>query len=153
MDMHDDASARQKVRPFRQGFLAGNLSDTEGVRLAGSRCRACGIALFGERHRCENCSSPELDHVTFAETGTVHTYTIQRYAPPPPHTLPTPWVPRPVAWIDLDDSGPRVLAPIDCTPETLSIGMAVRLECRIGWTDANGADVVAYGFVPAGDPA
>jgi len=137
---------------FRAGFLTGDLSDPAAVRLAGSRCKACGIALFGQRHRCENCSSADLDHVSFARTGTVYTFTIQRYAPPPPHSLPvTPWAPRPVAWIDLDDDGPRVLAPIGCTPEDISIGMAVQLDCQAGWSDAAGKDVMAYGFIPAGD--
>ena len=135
--------------PFRAGFLAGDLSRPASLKLAGSRCKACGIALFGQRHRCENCSSPDLDHVAFARTGTVHTYTVQRYAPPPPHSLPTaPWQPRPVAWIDLDDNGPRILAPIACAPEEVSIGMKVRAECHVGWHDAEGRPVIAYGFAP-----
>lgn len=135
--------------PFRAGFLVGDLSDPGSLSLAGSRCKACGIALFGERHRCENCSSPDLGHVAFARTGKVHTYTVQRYPPPPPHSLPTsPWQPRPVAWVDLDDSGPRILGPLTCAPEDVAIGMAVRVECSIGWTDAEGRPVIAYGFAP-----
>ena len=139
----------QAPSPFRAGFLAGDLRDATHVRLAGSRCKACGIALFGERHRCENCSSPDLDHVSFASTGTVYTYTVQRYAPPQPHSLPvSPWHPRPIAWIDVDDNGPRILGPVDCTPEEVSIGMAVRVDCRVGWSDPSGTPVMAYGFAP-----
>lgn len=141
---------------LRTGFLAGDLSDLAGVRLAGSRCGACGIALFGERHRCENCSSPDLTHTSFAESGRVYTYTIQRYPPPPPHSLPEPWEPRPIAWIDIDGDGPRILAPLRCTPEEVAIGMRVTLDCQVGWTDAAGAEVVAFGFRPltaAGDSA
>ena len=142
-------NAGQNLSPFREGFLAGDLADAAGIRLAGSRCKACGIALFGKRHRCENCSSPDLDHVAFSSSGTVYSYTIQRYAPPQPHSLPvTPWHPRPIAWIDLDDNGPRILGPIACTPAEISIGMVVHLDCRIGWTDAAGVTVMAYGFAP-----
>jgi uncharacterized OB-fold protein len=141
--------AQRSPLPFRAGFLAGDLANAAEIRLGGSRCKACGIALFGKRHRCENCSSPDLDHVSFSPTGTIYTYTVQRYAPPPPHSLPvTPWHPRPIAWIDLDDNGPRILGPIACPPEQVSIGMAVRVDCQIGWIDATGADVMAYGFVP-----
>lgn len=138
--------------PFRAGFLAGDLTDLASVSLAGSRCNACGIALFGQRHRCENCSSADLSHGAFAQTGRVHSYTVQRYAPPPPHALSTdPWQPRPVAWIDLDDGGPRVLGPISCPPEEVSIGMAVRTRCQVGWHDAEGRPVIAYGFLPSSD--
>ena len=137
------------IVPFRPGFLSGNLADPGSVRLAGSRCNACGIALFGERHRCENCSSRELTHESFAATGKIHTYTVQRYAPPPPHSLPLPWEPRPIAWVDLDENGPRILAPIGCTPDEIEIGMSVRLECRVAWTEESGDGVIAYGFVPA----
>lgn len=134
--------------PLKAGFLTGDLMNAESVRLSGSRCNACGIALFGERHRCENCSSPDLDHVSFATTGRIYTYTVQRYAPPQPHSLPMPWQPRPIAWIDLDDNGPRILGPIACTPEEVLIGMAVQLDCQIGWKDGTGADVMAFGFIP-----
>lgn len=141
--------SRMDTVPFRAGFLAGPLEQPEGLSLAGSRCTACGIALFGQRHRCENCSSATLDPVTFAGTGVVHTYTIQRYAPPPPHSLPTdPWQPRPVAWVDLDDNGPRILGPLTCLPDAVWIGMKVAVECHVAWHDAQGRPVIAYRFSP-----
>lgn len=135
--------------PFRAGFIVGDFANLGSLRLAGSRCKRCGIALFGQRHRCENCASSELDHVEFARTGTIHSFTVQRYAPPPSHSLPvTPWHPRPVAWVDLDDHGPRILAPLACAPEQVAIGMAVAVRCHIAWADADGHPVVAYGFAP-----
>jgi len=139
--------AGQRV-PFRAGFLAGDLASLDTVRLAGSRCRDCGITLLGERHRCENCSSKNVAHEIFAAEGTVYTYTVQRYPPPQPNALTGSWSPRPLAWIDLTD-GPRILGPIDCAPEAVEIGSKVRLVCEIGWTDAEGRDVVAYKFVLA----
>jgi len=132
---------------FRDGFLSGDLAKLGDVRLAGSRCRACGIALFGRRLRCENCSSPALDHVSFADTGSIHSYTVQRYPPPQPNACPEPWLPRPLAWIDLDDCGPRILGPIRCNPDDAEIGGRVHLVCGVGWIDqASGAEVIDYAF-------
>ena len=135
--------------PFREGFMAGDLASLKDVRLAGSRCLDCGISLLGDRHRCENCSSKNVVHEVFAAEGTIHTYTIQRYPPPQPHSLPvSPWVPRALAWVDLA-SGPRILAPIEGPLDAVKIGASVKLSCDVSWTDAEGRDVVAYKFVLA----
>lgn len=135
--------------PFQDGFLAGDLASVSTLRLAGSRCAECGVTLWGVRRRCENCSSERVATEVFAPRGSVYTYTVQRYAPPRPHALPLPWTPRPVAWVDLDGNGPRVLAPIACAPEAMAIGMRVRLACDVGFVDDQGREVVTYAFVAA----
>lgn len=142
------ATASDTRVPFQDGFLAGDPARLGELRLAGSRCAACGIALWGVRRRCENCSSPQVSVAAFAPGGSVHTFTVQRYAPPQPHALPEPWVARPLAWVDLDDQGPRVLAPVLCAPQAMAIGMRVRLRCGIGHTDEQGREVITYGFAP-----
>lgn len=142
------AGATDTRIPFKDGFLSGHLADPAGLRLAGSRCAECGIALWGVRRRCENCSSQQVATEAFERTGTVHTYTVQRYAPPKPHALPEPWVARPVAWVDLDGKGPRVLAPVACAADAMRIGMRVRLACQVGHVDEQGREVVTYRFVP-----
>lgn len=133
--------------PFRDGFLSGDLASLTTLRLAGSRCQDCGVSLFGERLRCENCSSKNVKHEAFARNGAVYSYTIQRYPPPKPNATPDPWRPRPLAWIDLANNGPRILSPVDCSPEAISIGAAVRLRCDVAWLDAHEREVVAYTFV------
>jgi uncharacterized protein len=135
--------------PFQDDFLFGDLAHPGGLRLAGSRCPDCGIALWGVRRRCENCASDRVAAAVFEPAGSVFTFTVQRYAPPQPHALPQPWVPRPVAWVDLEGDGPRVLAPVACAPSAMAIGMRVRLACQVGFVDAQGREVVTYGFVPA----
>ncbi|MET0660639.1 MAG: OB-fold domain-containing protein, partial [Steroidobacteraceae bacterium] len=109
-----------------------------------SRCGDCKIVLLGRRLRCENCSSRNLTHEVFSNRGTVYTYTIQRYPPPPPFVARQPWAPRGVAWVDLHDGGPRILAPLDGDVKNIAIGAEVALQFHIGWTDAAGSDVVAF---------
>ena len=142
------AAATDTRVPFKDGFLFGDLADLAGLRLAGSRCAECGVALWGVRRRCENCSSQQMRDAAYARSGSVYTFTVQRYAPPKPHALPEPWSPRPVAWVDLDEQGPRILAPVHCGPEDMAIGMRVRLVCEVAFVDAEGREVVACHFVP-----
>jgi uncharacterized OB-fold protein len=131
---------------FRQGSLTDDLSDLAAVRLRGSRCRACGIALFGWRRRCENCGSAELGHEVYSSRGTVWSWTVQRYPPPAPFHAAAPWSPRPIAWIDLDEHGPRVLGPVRHDPDLMRVGLRVLLRCAVEWCD-EGRDVVSYAFV------
>lgn len=132
--------------PFRAGFLAGDLDDLAAVRLSGSRCRRCGIALFGERRRCENCAATDVRAEVFRERGTIYSYTVQRFPPPKPNAVPEPWSPRALAWIDLDGDGPRVMGVIAGDPDNVKIGAGVALRAQVGWVNAEGQEVVDYAF-------
>lgn len=133
---------------FKPGFLVGDLSDFNAVRFSGIRCRECGIALLGVRRRCENCSSTDISQEVFSSKGTIYTFTVQRYPPPPPFVGPQPWVPRAVAWVDLDEKGPRILAPVEGTVDQVTIGLRVTARFDVGWQDEQGREVVAFSFVP-----
>ena len=147
--MNSDRNVKRKGRvPFAEGFLTTPLSDLNNVRFTGSRCRSCGIALLSKRHRCENCSSKNLDDQVFSNKGKIYSYTVQRYPPPKPYFGPDPWTPRPLAWVDINEGGPRVLSPIDCEPDALKIGMEVELILETGGEDNKGNDVIIYKFKP-----
>jgi len=134
--------------PFAPGFIEGDLANLAAARLKGSRCRDCGVVLLGSRARCENCSSKSLDREICSATGIVYTFTIQRYAPPLPFRASFPWRPRPIAWVDLDESGPRILAPIACAPEVIKIGARVELFFEVGWVEESSEEVIIFGFRP-----
>jgi uncharacterized protein len=136
--------------PFAHGFIEGDLANLASARLKGSRCRDCGVVLLGKRLRCENCSSKNLDSEIFSATGTIYTFTIQRFPPPPPFRAPSPWLPRPIAWVDLDDSGPRILGPIACAPEVVKMRAKVELFFEVGWTEDSGDEAIVFGFRPCG---
>jgi uncharacterized OB-fold protein len=130
--------------PFKRGFLTEPLEDLAAVRFTGSLCRACGVALLGVRRRCENCASRDVDSVEFESTGVIYSVTVQRYPPPPPFAAPTPWLPRAIAWIDLDGHGPRIMAPVAGSADAARIGSRVRFAFVVGWSDDAGRDVVSY---------
>jgi uncharacterized OB-fold protein len=135
---------------FKRGFLTEPLDDLSAVRFTGSRCRDCGVALLGERRRCENCASRNVEQTTFETRGVVHSVTVQRYPPPAPFVGPTPWVPRAIAWIDLDGRGPRIMAPVSGPADAVGIGARVRVEFVVGWSDEEGREVVSFVFHPEG---
>jgi uncharacterized OB-fold protein len=143
------AEAADRV-PFARDFLTDDLQDLDAIRLVGSRCNDCGIALLRRRHRCENCASVKVVHRVFAPTGSIYSFTIQRYPPPLPFVAQSPWIPRPVAWVDIDDDGPRIISVVEAAPEDMAIGMPVRLVCTVNAHSDNGQQVVTYAFAPDG---
>jgi len=75
---------------------------TEAGGLAGARCEACGYAVAFPRPRCPRCRG-ELAPAEFGPGGTVWASTVVH--------VPVPGVEPPygLAYVDLDDDGPRVL--------------------------------------------
>lgn len=133
---------------FDQGFLTEPLWPPEQVKLTGSKCRSCGVALVGRRHNCENCASEDLEDIVFSKRGKVFSYTVARYPAPPPYKGPDPYAPFPVAWVDLPE-GARLMTPLTgCKPEDVKIGMEVELVVEKGWKDDAGNDVMAFKFKP-----
>lgn len=152
MSSRDSVAAPPAERvPFAPGFLTDDLTDLEQVRLVGSRCADCGVTLLGLRRRCENCAGRNVPAETFEPTGTVWSFTIQRYQPPGMSAVVGDWVPRPVAWIDLDADGPRIIGVVEAAADDMAIGMRVRLVVTAGTKDAEGRETVDYSFVPAGE--
>ena len=132
-------------------FLVADEANGEQIRLVGSRCRDCGVALVRRRRRCENCASKNLVDEVFARDGSVYSYTVQRFRPPGDPIGPDPWEPRPLAWIDIAENGPRVLAIVEAELEQLRIGMPVELVAMPDWRDEDGNPAVGYAFRAAPD--
>ncbi len=131
--------------PFKEGCLTKPLSPLEGVRLKGTRCRACGSLALGESKYCINCTSKDVEEHVFSPHGKIHSYTVIRHAPPPPYPKES-FKPFPVAWVELDD-GLYILSEITgCTLEEVDFGKPVQLAPGKGWVDENGNDVIMYKF-------
>ncbi len=115
--------------------------------LSANRCTNCGAQFFDRRNACAGCSATSFERVDLATTGKVRSFTIVHRAAP---KVPTPYV---SALVDLDNDGGVVKANIVNTepvPESIQLGMAVRLTTFVADTDSRGAEAVAFGFEPAG---
>jgi uncharacterized OB-fold protein len=110
-------------------------------RLEAAKCDGCGKVLYPPRLVCPGCGGRSFTDEVLPRNGRVVTYTVIR-VPPAGFTEQTP---LPIALVELDN-GVRLMVQIADVedPETLEIGMPVRLEFRrVAWDGEAG--VIFYG--------
>lgn len=95
-------------------------------RLEGTRCTACGKALYPARKVCPACRGTEMEPLKLSRSGTIVTSTVIR-VPPDEFISEAPYA---VAIVETPE-GARLMAQVaDCDPEDVEIGMDVTLEFR-----------------------
>ena len=112
--------------------------------LVAHECTACGARFFDRRNACANCTKDDFRTVDVATEGVLRTFTIVTFAAP---GIPVPYVAGVV-----DCAGTSVRANIvncDPTPETVKLGMKVRLVTVPVGADEAGTEAVGFGFEPA----
>jgi len=139
------------VTAQRVPVVDGLFAETpDGPRLLGSRCTACGTHSFPKSAVCRNpgCASQQIEDAALGPRGTLWSFSVQHYPPPPPAKYEEPYVPYAIGLIDLPE-GLRVLARVATdTPERLVAGADVELVLQKLYTDANGNDVITWMFAP-----
>lgn len=121
---------------------------TDGV-LLGTRCRECGVTVFGSTVLCPHCTSDQLARVELSRRGEVWSYTVV-------HTPTKEWKGEvPYALVDVElPEGLRVPAAlVDCPFDQLRVGMPVELTLRVAEIDSEGNEVMAYRWRPVKGPA
>jgi len=111
--------------------------------LVASECTSCGARFFDRRNACASCSGTEFRSVAIAKEGEVRSFTIVSFA--------APGLPVPFAAVIVDCGGTSVrgnLINVDPTPETVTLGMRVRLATYSYGTDESGTEAIAFGFEP-----
>ena len=116
--------------------------------LRAHECASCKARYFDRRNACANCSGTAFTDVDVPADGTLSTFTIVGFAPP---GVEAPFV---AAVVDCGGTSvPGKLLNVPPTPETVTLGMPLRLATYSLGTDAGGTEAVGYGFEPAGNPA
>lgn len=109
------------------------------------RCRACATVQHRPRGICATCLSDEIEHFVASGRGSVYTYSVVRQNQMPAFAAAVPYV---VAYVELEE-GPQLLTNIvDCDPESVSIGMPVRVDF-VPTPTPNGDALGVPRFVPA----
>lgn len=123
---------------------------TDGVpALVGARCALCGTHYFPRRARCSNpaCAGHELEAVRLAGRGTLYSYSVQAYRPPPLFGM-EPWAPYAIGLVDLPE-GVRVMGMLTgFAREDLRIGAEMELRLEPLRREPDGRAVLTYKFAP-----
>lgn len=98
--------------------------------LIGTRCASCGTFHFPpESFFCRNpvCAGSALEPVELSRRGTMWSYTVNHYAPPPPYASPDPFEPYAVAAVELSAERIVVLGQVAGSIDALRVGGEVEL--------------------------
>ena len=115
------------LSPAVEGFFT---LDPEPA-LLGTRCRTCGTYHFpAETFFCRNpaCDGTTLEQVTLSRRGKVWSWTMNRYAAPPPFPQTEPFEPYGVAAVELAEERMIVLGMLTGDFERLKVGDEVELS-------------------------
>jgi uncharacterized OB-fold protein len=109
------------------------------------RCRACQVVQHRPRGLCVSCLSDDIEHFLASGRGEVYTYSIVHQNQMPNFRNALPYV---VAYVQLEE-GPQLLTNIvGCEPDSVSIGMSVRVDF-VPTEDAQSGDILGVPrFVP-----
>ena len=117
--------------------------------LIGSRCKSCGEYFFPQVNICQNpdCTDKNVEEMSLSRRGTLWSYTIQQYAPPPPYRGP---VPLTIGLMELPKENIKIMGQLveGVRPEDLKIGMDLELVLEKLFEDENGNEVVTWKFKP-----
>ena len=125
----------------------------EEPRVIGSRCQSCGHYFFPKVTSCRNpyCKRTEpVEDAPLSKQGTLFSYTINHYPPPPPYHAPDPFVPFGVACVEMPE-GIKVTGqvPKGVDLDALKIGMEMETVREILYEDEQGNEVLSWMFKPA----
>ena len=124
-------------------------SDEPSVRA--TRCDACSFITFPAQDACPRCGGDAVTETKLSRTGTLWTWTRQRFQPKnPPYLGREPaseFRPYAVGFIELPEGRieARLAGEID---QELRIGMPMELTVVPFTTDEDGTEVLTYAFRP-----
>jgi uncharacterized protein len=123
-----------------------------GPRLIGSRCAGCDTLYFPAAQSCRNpaCAEKRIEPALLPAAGTLLSFTIQRYQPPPLFRIDN-WQPYAIGLVDIG-AGVEVMGMLTGLPlDAIRIGMPLQLVVEPLYADPGRGTVATYKFAPAPD--
>lgn len=115
----------------------------EDPHLVAHECTTCGARYFGRRNACASCFGTEFKDYRVAGEGKLRTFSIVAHAAP---GIPVPFV---SGIVDCDGTSVRAnVINTDPTPESVKLGMKLRLATFPVGTDEAGVEAVGFGYEP-----
>jgi uncharacterized OB-fold protein len=118
-------------------------------QLIGSKCSACGEVAFPKQSSCPSCTSASTEEILLSRRGTLWTWTVQRFPPPPPFVGDREsFEPYGVGYIELPE-GIRVESRLTTDDaEALEIGMEMELVIQKFVDGDDGNELMTFAFQP-----
>ncbi|MFQ5557520.1 MAG: Zn-ribbon domain-containing OB-fold protein [Acidimicrobiales bacterium] len=134
--------SRSKAR--RQVPLVDYLRLGQRPHLRARECCACGARYFDRRNACARCGKADFRNTRVRNRGRVRSFTIVHRAAP---GIPAPYV---SAIVETEDGTSVRSNVVNCeaTPETVTLGMKVKLVTYPIGVDDEGTEAVAFGYEP-----
>ena len=137
------AKAEKKQIPIREGLFEGS---EDGPHLLGSRCRDCGEVIFPSNAFCPQCCDETMEIIKLSRRGTLYSFTVQRFRPPPPYRGPEPFVSYGVGMVELPEGLLVTSVLEESDPNRLRVGMPMELVVKARYENDDGDEVLGYGF-------
>jgi uncharacterized OB-fold protein len=124
---------------------------SDDPRLVGSRCASCAQTTFPAQDACPRCGGADVAEVPLSRTGTLWTWTRQRFQPKNPPYAGTEsardFQPYGVGVIELAEGRieARLVGDVD---DELRIGMPMELTVVPFADDDEGDELMTYAFRP-----
>jgi uncharacterized protein len=112
-------------------------------RLVAQQCTACEQRYFDHRDACANCFATDFTPVDIPNEGELVSFSIVSFARP---GVPTPFV---AAIVDCGGTWVRAnLRDVEPDPDSVRLGMPVRLTTYSLGRDGSGTEAVGYAYRP-----
>jgi len=141
--------SEQTSIPFVEGHFTW---PSEDPRLLGSRCTQCNTSVFPRTFTCPNptCDGGDVTDIEFERNGTLASFTVVRYPPPPPFVPSDPFEPFAIAEVEFPN-GVQVIGPVP-TEHGFDFQLGQEMETIVAtyYTDDDGSNVIGWKFQPVG---
>ncbi len=129
--------AAQQAPPGTPPLEEWHQSTAEGPALIGARCRACGCYFFPpwQLFACGNpaCEGDrdQLEKLPLSRTGTLWSWTVNHYPPPPPYPAQEPFVPYATVAVQLEKEKIRVLGLLHPDSDAAQLRAGLEMELAL----------------------
>ena len=120
------------------------------LRLIGGKCPNCGSVFFPKFNQMHkpDCGKGGADEILLSRTGTLKSYTVHHYAPPPPFVKADPFVPFAIGLVSLPEGIDVVGMLTGVDTGALKTNINVELVAEKITEDEDGNELVTWKFRP-----
>ena len=109
--------------------VEGLFSEKNGAAtLHGSKCTNCATPYFPRSEACHNpeCAESKIEDYDFGGKGTLWSYSVADFPPPPPHKFDKPFAPYAIGVVDME-CGLRLIGQMVEKAEDVNVGAHVEV--------------------------